>query len=282
MIRAAGRLLWTCALMAAIVLEAAIAANGAAAPGRVLRVCADPDNLPFSNARLEGFENKIAALVAKDLNAGVEYRWMPQRRGFIRLTLKAGECDLVMGVPSEYDLVLATTPYYRSTYVFVSAKSRNLQLRSFDDPVLRRLKIGIHASAEDGYNQPPAHALARRGIVGNIVGFKMFDEDSVENPQARVIDAVASGDIDVAIVWGPFGGYFAKREKVQLDVTPVSPAVDPPSLPFVYDISMGVRKDEGALKAELQAILDRRRGDIRKILDEYGIPVVRVADTAKE
>jgi mxaJ protein len=271
-----------CAVTVAILLGVSMATGGMAAQVRVLRVCADPDNLPFSNERLEGFENRIADLVAKDLNATVQYRWMPQRRGFIRLTLKAGECDLVMGVPSEYDLVLATTPYYRSTYVFVSAKSRHLQLRSFDDPLLRELKIGIHASAEDGYNQPPAHALARRGIVANIVGFKMFDDESVKNAQGRVIDAVANGDIDVAIVWGPFGGYFAKREKVDLEVTPVSPAIDPPSLPFAYDISMGVRKGEGALKSELEAILDRRRDDIRKILDEYGIPIVRVADTAKE
>jgi quinoprotein dehydrogenase-associated probable ABC transporter substrate-binding protein len=240
----------------------------------VLRVCADPDNLPFSNQRREGFENRIADLVARDLHATVQYRWMPQRRGFIRLTLKAGECDLVMGVPSGYDLVLATKPYYRSTYVFVSPTRRHLQLHSFDDPVLRTLRIGIHASAEDGFNQPPAHALARRGIVGNIVGFTMMDVESVKNPQGRVIDAVARGDIDVAIVWGPFGGYFAKREHVPLDVTAVSPAIDPPALPFTFDIAMGVRKGETDFKAAIDSILDRRRADIRKILDEFGIPIV--------
>lgn len=280
--RAVSRVVPLCALVVAVTLPVTTAAVGPRLPDRVLRVCADPDNLPFSNARLEGFENRIAALVAKDLNAALQYRWMPQRRGFIRLTLKAGECDLVMGVPSEYDMVLATKPYYRSTYVFVSAKSRHLQLRSFDDPVLRGLRIGIHASVEDGSNQPPAHALARRGITGNIVGFKMFDEESVANPQGRIIDAVANGDIDVAIVWGPFGGYFARREKVAMEVTPVSPLVDPPSLPFAYDISMGVRKGEDGFKSELEGILDRRRADIRKILDEFGVPIVRVADTAKE
>jgi mxaJ protein len=279
---AVARALSMCALVLVSALWISFPAVGAAAQARVLRVCADPDNLPFSNERLEGFENRIADLIAKDLHGTVQYRWMPQRRGFVRLTLKAGECDLVLGVPSEYDLVLATKPYYRSTYVFVSAKSRHLQLRSFDDPVLRGLKIGIHASAEDGYNQPPAHALARRGIVGNIRGFKMFDEESVINPQGRIIDAVANGDIDVAIVWGPFGGYFARREKVAMDVTPVSPSVDPPSLPFTYDISMGVRKGEEAFKSELEGILDRRRADIRKILDEFGVPIVAVADASKE
>ncbi|HVD90980.1 MAG TPA: quinoprotein dehydrogenase-associated putative ABC transporter substrate-binding protein, partial [Vicinamibacterales bacterium] len=229
------------------------------------------------NGRGEGFENRIAQLVARDLHETVQYRWMPQRRGFIR-TLKAGECDLVIGVPSGYDMVLATTPYYRSTYVFVSAKRRNLGLHSFDDPILRSLKIGIHASAEDGFNQPPAHALARRGIVGNIVGFKMMDVETVRNPQGRVIDAVASGNIDVAIVWGPFGGYFAKRQRVPLEVTPVSPAIDPPSLPFAFDISMGVRKGEVDFKKQLESILERRRSQIRKILDDYGVPIVNAID----
>ena len=279
--RAVTRALSSCALIVAVTFGLTATAAGPRLPARVLRVCADPANLPFSNEHLEGFENRIADLIAKDLNAAVEYRWMPQRRGFIRLTLKAGECDLVMGVPSEYDLVLATKPYYRSTYVFVTATSRHLQLRSFDDPVLRELRIGIHASTEDGANQPPAHALARRGITANIVGFKMFDEESVVNPQGRVIDAVANGDIDVAIVWGPFGGYFAKRQKVDLEVVPVSPALDRPALPFTFDISMGVRQGEDAFKSELEGILDRRRNDIKKILDEYGIPIVEVADTAK-
>ena len=274
MTRAMFRLLWMLALVPAIVTVARPAASTARGAPSVLRVCADPDNLPFSNERGEGFENRIAQLVARDLHETVQYRWMPQRRGFIRLTLKARECDLVMGVPTAYDMVLATTPYYRSTYVFVSAKRRNLGLHSFDDPILRSLKIGIHASAEDGFNQPPAHALARRGIVGNIVGFKMMDVETVRNPQGRVIDAVASGTIDVAIVWGPFGGYFAKRQRVPLEVTPVSPAIDPPSLPFAFDISMGVRKGEADFKKQLESILERRRSQIRKILDDYGVPVV--------
>jgi mxaJ protein len=274
MTRAMFRLLWMLALVPAIVTVARPAASTARGAPSILRVCADPDNLPFSNERGEGFENRIAQLVARDLHETVQYRWMPQRRGFIRLTLKARECDLVMGVPTAYDMVLATTPYYRSTYVFVSAKRRNLGLHSFDDPILRSLKIGIHASAEDGFNQPPAHALARRGIVGNIVGFKMMDVETVRNPQGRVIDAVASGTIDVAIVWGPFGGYFAKRQRVPLEVTPVSPAIDPPSLPFAFDISMGVRKGEADFKKQLESILERRRSQIRKILDDYGVPVV--------
>jgi mxaJ protein len=145
--------------------------------------------------------------------------------------------------------------------------------------VLRQLRIGLHAVGDDGANPPPAHALARRGIVKNVSGFTMWDVDSVVNPQGRIIDAVANGDIDVAIVWGPFGGYFSRRQKSDLTVVPVSPALEPSGMPFVFDISMGVRQADTAFRSELDGILTRRHHDIRKILDEYGIPVVG-ADTA--
>jgi mxaJ protein len=256
-------------------------AGNVPAQTRDLRVCADPNNLPFSNQRLEGFENKVAQLIADDLHATLNYTWHPQRRGFIRRTLKERKCDVVIGVPSAYDMVLATRPYYRSTYVFVYAKSRNLQLRSLDDPVLKQLKIGLDEVADDGANTPPALALARRGIVGNLVGFKMWDVESVENPQGKIIDAVAAGDIDVAIVWGPFGGYFARRHSAELEVVPVASAADLPVFPFVYDISMGVRQGEEALKQELESVLDRRRSDIQRILEGYGVPLVAVGSTSQ-
>jgi quinoprotein dehydrogenase-associated probable ABC transporter substrate-binding protein len=265
-------------LRLALALVVVLSAGEAVAQERELRVCADPDNLPFSNERLEGFENKIAELIAKELDAAVRYTWASQRRGFIRQTLKAGKCDLVMGVPSGYELVLSTKPYYRSTYVFVYAKSRNLELRSFDDPVLRQLKVGLHAFGEDSANSPPAHALARRGISRNVVGFTILNTE--ESPPGKIIDAVAAGEIDVAIVWGPFAGYFTKRERVELEVVPVSSSTDLPSLPFVYDMSMGVRRGEDALKERLEGILDRRRGDIQRILEAYGIPLVGVAPLA--
>lgn len=246
----------------------------AASPMRELRVCADPNNLPFSNDKLEGFENRLADLIAADLHAQLRYSWFRQRRGLVRRTLNANACDVLTAMPTDADMVLATKPYYRSTYVFVYRTSDHLQLRSFDDPVLRRLKIGLQAIGEDGANPPPAHALARRGMVTNVVGFKMWDVDAVENPQGRIIDAVAAHDIDVAIVWGPLGGYFAKRQKTELTVVPVSPAIEPPGIPFVYDISMAVREGNAALKSELDAVLDRRRQEIRKILDEYRVPLV--------
>ena len=256
------------------VLIVAATSGDVAAGRRELRVCADPNNLPFSNRQLDGFENKIAQLVANELHATLRYTWMPQRRGFIRRTLKAGLCDLVMGVPGNYEMVLATAPYYRSSYVFVYPKSRAVPLRSFDDPVLRDLRIGLHEAGEDGANQPPAHALARRGIVNHIVPYAMWGVDSVASPPGRVIDAVAAGEIDTAIVWGPFGGYFARRQKTALEVVAVEPDAGSPALPFVYDISMGVRPGEDAFKQELEDIIDRRRSEIHGILRGFGVPLM--------
>jgi quinoprotein dehydrogenase-associated probable ABC transporter substrate-binding protein len=251
-----------------------VLATGQSVTSRELRVCADPNNLPFSNRQFEGFENRIAAIIAKDMNATLTYAWMPQRRGFVRRTLKAGLCDLIIDLPAGYETVLSTKPYYRSTYVFVYRRDRHLDVRSFDDSRLRGLKIGLHMAGEDGANQPPAHALARRHIVDNIVAFKMWDVDSVESPPGRIIDAVADGAIDIAIVWGPFAGYFASRQHTELQIVPVQPSIDPPSLPFAYDISMAVRPGQAAFKEEIEGILDRRRADIAEILAEYGVPLV--------
>lgn len=262
-------------LLAASLLIMGISAYAATPQqSRELRVCADPNNLPFSNERQEGFENRIAALIAEDLGATVSYVWWPQRRGFIRYTLRAGKCDLVMGVPHSFELALPTRPYYRSTYVFVYRKDHGLKIRSFEDPILRQLKIGVQLIGNDGWNTPPVHALSNRGIVGNLVGYSVFGDYSQENPPARIIDAVVAGDVDLAIVWGPLAGYFAKRAPVELEVVPVSPAIDLPFLPFVYDISLGVRREDEALKEELEAVLERRKSDIQRILLEYGVPLV--------
>jgi quinoprotein dehydrogenase-associated probable ABC transporter substrate-binding protein len=259
---------------AKVVVLGLLVCAGATAGQRELRVCADPDNLPYSNEKREGFENKLVDLVAKDLHAKVKYTWVRQRRGLIRRTLKANACDVLPGLPTGLDDVLMTKPYYRSSYVFVYRKSDDLQLRSFDDAVLGKLKIGLHAIGQDGANPPPAYALTHRGLARNVVGFSMFGVEGVPNPQGKIIEAVANGDIDVAIVWGPFGGYFAKRQQKELNVVPVSPSVEPPGIPFTYEMSMGVRPGNTALKAELERVLERRRKEIRKILDDYGIPLV--------
>jgi mxaJ protein len=245
-------------------------------PGRELRVCSDPNNLPFSNQRREGFENRLAELIARDLGARVSYTWWPQRRGFVRNTLAAGKCDVIMGMNVGAERVLTTRPYYRSTYVFVWRKDRHLSVRSLDDPALRTLKIGVQLVGDDYANTPPVHALSRRGIVGNLVGFSVFGDYSQPNPPARIIDAVAAGDVDLAIAWGPLAGYFAQRSLTPLELVPVSPAVDPPVLQFTFDISLAVRPGEQDRRQQLQAILDQRQHEIARILAEFGVPTLPV------
>lgn len=244
----------------------------AAPPARVLRVCADPNNLPFTNARLEGFENRIAELLARDLGARVEYTWWAQRRGFVRNTLRAGKCDVILGIPSSFELVQATRPYYRSSYVFVWRQDRPHQIESFDDPLLRKLRVGVHLVGDDGVNTPPAHALANRGIIDNVRGYTLYGDYREESPPARLIEAVAKGEIDVAVAWGPMAGYHARRQQVPLTIVPVSPQIDIPFLPFVFDIAVGVRRGEDAFRDEIDAILRKRAGEIATILDQYGIP----------
>jgi mxaJ protein len=254
---------------------AQLAAATAPKPRTALRVCSDPNNLPFSNQAGEGFENRIAELIGRELGLPVEYTWWAQRRGFIRNTLRAGDCDLVIGLPSSMELALTTRPYYRSTYVFVYRKDAGFRVRSFDDPVLREKRIGVHLVGDDGANTPPAHALASRGIVGGRVrGYMLYGDYSQPNPPAKILDALAAGEIDVAIVWGPLAGWFVPRQKVAMEIVPVQPQIDVPFLPFVYDISMGVRRDDASLKAQVEQVMMRRRADIDAILDEYGVPRV--------
>lgn len=264
-------------LLAAAGAVAAAPAAGAdppRAPAPALRVCADANNLPFSNSRGEGFENALAEMVARDLGRPLVYFWWPQRRGFARQTLRSGRCDLVMGVPSSYALALTTAPYYRSTYVFVTRRDRSLGIRSFDDPRLARLRIGVHVVGGADSGMPPGLALAERGIVRNVVGYSLLGDYAKPNPPAELIDAVSRGDVDVAIAWGPLAGYFAKRSAVALEIVPVSPAIDLPFRPYVFDIAMAVDRGNTPLRDEIDAFIERRRDGIRRVLESYGVPLV--------
>jgi ABC-type amino acid transport substrate-binding protein len=176
---------------------------------------------------------------------------------------------MLVGVPLQFRPVLTTSPYYASSYVFVTRRSRKLNLNSFDDTRLRHMKVGVQV-LEDDYT-PAARALSRRRLTPNIVGF------DVAGPEAGdIISAVARGKIDVAIVWGPLAGYFARKQGVALELTPVEPALDPPALPFRYAMAVGVRKADRELHDKLEAALTRRRSQIQHILQSYSVPEYQV------
>ena len=257
-----------------LLLPLALAACQQKAEPRVLKVCADPNNLPFSNSRGEGLENKLAELVAADLGARIEYVWWAQRRGYARNTIREGRCDVWPGVAASVQMLTPTRPYYRSTYVFLTRADRGLDIASFDDPRLRTLKIGVQMIGDDASNTPPAHSLTRRGIVGNVRGYMLYGDYSKPNPPAAIVDAVDRGDIDVAVVWGPLAGYFAARAEHPLKLTPVQPWLDGPQWPMVYDIAMGTRREDAELRGELDRALDRNRARVDALLAEYRVPRV--------
>jgi mxaJ protein len=236
-----------------------------------LRVCADPNNLPFSNKRQEGFENRIAELTAKALGAQLSYYWWPHQRGLVRNTLGAGRCDVLIGVPTGYERVLATTPYYRTSYVIAYLKDRDFQVTSLDDPILQKLRVGVYS------NSPPHMALAQRELVGdNLVQYSLFyDWEHPEGFIEQPIKALIAGEIDVAMVWGPVAGYCVKKHTgCGLQLVPIKE--ENPHWPMSFTISMGVKRGNKALKTQLEQMLEQRRAEIRQILEEYGVPLVAV------
>lgn len=255
---------------------ASASASAVLTEGRpVLRVCADPNNMPFSNEAGEGFENELAELVAEELGMTVAYTWQPQRRGFIRTTLRAGRCDVVMAVPSSFELALPTRSYYRSTYVFVQRAAADPWVESMDDSALRSVRVGVPVVGDDYASTPGAAALARRGIIENVRGYTVYGDYDEPHPPSRLVEAVSAGEIDVAIAWGPMAGYFAERQPVTLRVTPVSPRIDPPFTPFVFDIAMGVRRGDDSLRARLDDVIERRGPEIQALLERYHVPLLR-------
>jgi mxaJ protein len=243
---------------------------GLGKPG-VIRVCADPDNMPLSNQKGEGFEQKIAELVAKEWNAKIEYAWWPVRRGFFARALNGRYCDIAIEAPANFDMAAVTRPYFRSGYVFVTRKDSDLDIKSLADPRLKKLRIGVNLLNSDAENTPPAMALSKYGVVGNLRGYSTFYTDT-ERPE-DIVNDVAKKAIDVAIVWGPLAGYFASRSSVPLSVVPLAEHDSLSDFPFRFDIAMGVRRSERALRDSLQTVLDRKAPEIQAILKEYGVPM---------
>jgi mxaJ protein len=259
---------------AAMIVGCCLALSSAAAVANEvapLRVCADPDNLPFSREDGSGFENRIAQLAAQDLHRPLAYAWLPDRRGFVRKTMGAGLCDVIIGVPAGFERTTNTRPYYRSTYVWVERAHDGEVPASFDDPRLAQVRIGVQLIGNDMAASPPGAALAERGLVRTVVGFPIVGE----RPSAqRMVDALAAGSIDAALIWGPQAGWFAAHSPVPLRIAPASAPADLKEQRFEFAIAMAVRHGDEALRRTLDDFIVRRHVDIARILAEYSVPVV--------
>lgn len=251
---------------------------GCSAEAAELRVCSDPANLPYSDSRQQGFENQLARMVSHDLGRTLSYYWIPQRGNFFK-ALSKGLCDVVMAVPSQSREAAATRPYYRSSYVFVSRRDRPV-IRSFDDPALKKARIGVQVLGVDDAIVPPAQVLERRGLLRNIAWYRVYQTYITPSRPDLLLDAVARGEVDVAIAWGPVAGYFARLAATPLAITPVSPAFHS-QVPLIFDISMGVRPADKQLLASLNAFIEHRRSEIRRVLTGFGVPLVGGAGIAK-
>jgi mxaJ protein len=275
-VKIAGALFVTAAVSALTPAPAPVPAPARRGAPTELRVCADPYDMPFSNDHEEGFENKIATLVAKDLNARLINYWWPSRRGVLRNSILGGFCDVMIQAPVGLDPVATTKPYYRSTYYFVYRADRGLQLRSLDDTVLKRLKIGVNIIGYDYTNTPPAHALGSRGIVG-LVGFGNFlnPDPKADHPE-DIVHAVATDSIDVAIVWGPLAGYWVKRESVPMTMVALPDTDAVSGMRFAFDMAMAVRHRDKELRAVLDSVIVRRHADILRVLQDYNVPTLEL------
>jgi mxaJ protein len=251
-------------------LVAACLLLAAAVHGEALRVCADPDNLPYSHQDGSGFENRIAQLIAQDFGMTLEYAWLPDRRGFVRKTMGAGLCDLIVGVPVDFERTFNTRAYYRSTYVLLAPAGREAP-RDFADARLRQWRLGVQLVGDDLAATPPGHALVQAGAVNNVVGFPIVGE---EPAAARIVQAMVRGDIDAAFVWGPQAGYFARRTSPPLQLHQVPPPATLQEQPFSFAIAMGVQRGNKALRDRLDDWIVRRRADLQRILADYGVPLL--------
>jgi mxaJ protein len=271
-------------LLVAAALLALLTAPGQAlaAPGddRVLRVCEDPNNLPFSNRAGEGFENKVVELLAAELGWKLEYTWFPQRMGFIRNTLRGREpdsdrfkCDLVPGVPVGFELAATTKPYYRSTYALAYLKGKGLDgvkapedLTKLEPAKLKSLKLGVIGQT------PPVDWVLKHGLFDQAVPYRIQSGDPEQYPGEIVEKDLVAGAIDVAFVWGPIAGYFAKRAtKAEVVVVPFAPD---PAIQFDFRIAMGVRFGEREWHDRIEGLIEANRGRIQAILASYGVPLL--------
>lgn len=243
--------------------------------GTEFKVCADQDNMPYSNSKGEGFENKIAEVLAQDLGLKLTYQFWYDRMGFLRNTLNAKRCDVVMGTTPDNDALRTSKPYYRSGHVFVWRKDSNYNITDWDSPDLRKGVIGIVGQS------PATIPMDEKGLIANARPYRM--QRDLHLPPSYLIDDLAKKEIDVAVAWGPIGGYFAKNNQVPMEVrmipeyTSSNPVNQAKGKEF-WNISVGVRKKDKERMAKIDAALERNRDKIEKILNDYGIPHVPVVE----
>lgn len=235
-----------------------------------LTVCGDPNNLPFSNARMQGFENRIAEIIATALDRPLHYRWWPQSVGFVRNTLHMRRCDLVMGITSVNEMVQNTNPYYRSVYSLVQRADAKPHIQSLSDPALKTMRLGVVAGT------PPATLIARYGLMAQTRPYQRTVDTRHLTPAKEAITDVAAGTTDIAVVWGPIAGYGAARQNPPLRVTPLPARVD--EVPLAFNVSMGLRHRETAWKHEINTLIDRLRPEFRRVLLDFGVPLLDSQD----
>lgn len=267
---------WLASLALSLTLSGLCAGQGIAADQsvvdlvnrKVLRVCADPHNIPFSNEAKEGFENKIADIIASELKVPVENIWYPMAPGFVRLTLLAKRCDVIMGYAQGDELVLNTNAYYRSTYALIYKEGSGLDgVDSLSDPRLKDKKIGVVA------NTPPGMLMVKYGLMTKAKPYQLVVDTRFSNSAEEMANDVRSGAIDAGVVWGPLGGYYAVHGEPKLVIKALAP--DPSiSTRMSYGVTLGVRPSDTDWKKQLNTILLKRRADIDKVLLSYGVPMV--------
>ena len=248
-----------------------IANMGELVDGAALRVCAAPADLPFSNEQGEGFENKIAELMAERLGVPLRYTWYPQTVGFVRNTLRAYRCDLIMGVVAADELVQNSNPYYRSHYVLAYRADEADRYGDLDAPLMQAARIGVVAGT------PPSDLLLRKGLIGQTRPYQLMSDARVDQPARRMIEDLAAGQLDAALVWGPIAGYWATRQAVPLALEPL-PSDPRSGLRLDFRISMGLRQGEPEWKQTVNRLIRELQPQIQAILLDYGVPLLDEQD----
>jgi quinoprotein dehydrogenase-associated probable ABC transporter substrate-binding protein len=233
----------------------------------VLRVCADPRNMPFSNEQGEGFENKLAELIAAKLNKRIAYTFYPGAPGFIRNTLGAYKCDVIMGYPQGAELVQSTNPYYRTTYALVLRRGQGLDgVTGLDDARLKGKHVGVVAGT------PPSYLLAANGLMAGAKPYPLVVDTRFDNSAQAMMKDLVAGEIDAGVLWGPMAGYYAREAAVPVDVVPLSREAGGPRMSFA--IAMAVRAADQEWKRQLNRLIQENQADIDKLLMSYGVPLL--------